>query len=97
MARVQINGYIKAKNCWFNLDEVKCLVKEGFEEVTPERWASLVKHVQEKVEDHYWRVDGLARTYTVPEFTIRVGTDDDHDSSEESKSEGEGTSDPDSD
>ena len=78
---------------------VSWLAKEGFEVVTPERWASLVKHVRDKVEDHYWRVDGLARTYTVPEFTIHIGTDDDDDDSseEESGSEGETASDPDSD
>ena len=29
---------------------------KGFEVVTPEHWASLVKHI--RVEDHYWEVDG---------------------------------------
>ena len=63
--------------------------------VTPERWAKLVKHVQEKVEDHYWQVDGLARTCTIPEFVIHTGSDDDD--SDESSSDGETTSDSDSD
>ena len=27
--------------------------------VTPERWQSLIKHVEVKVEDHYWEADGL--------------------------------------
>ena len=94
LAWAQIKGYIKANNRRFNLNEVASLAKEGFEVVTPERWASLVKHVQEKVEDHYWQVDGLGRTYTVPEFTINVGSNDD---SEESSSDGETTSDSDSD
>ena len=49
----------------FNLTEVEHLAWEGFEVVTPERWASLVKHVREKVEDHYWEVDGLAEHYSV--------------------------------
>ena len=55
LAWSQVEGYIRANNCRFNLDEVKRLAKEGFEVVTPERWASLVKHVRDKVEDHYWR------------------------------------------
>ena len=96
LAWLQVKGYVKANNRRFNLDEVKRLAKEGFEVVTPERWTSLVKHVRDKVEDHYWRVDGLARTYTVPEFTIHIGTDDDDSSEEESSSEGETASDPDS-
>ena len=37
---------------------MKELVHEGFEIVTPERWQSLVKHV-EGVENHYWEADGL--------------------------------------
>ena len=39
--------------------QVKELVYEGFEKVTPERWQSLIKHVEQKVEDHYWEADGL--------------------------------------
>ena len=42
----------------FTLTEVKELVYEGFEKVIPERWQSLIKHVERKVEDHYWEVDG---------------------------------------
>jgi len=37
---------------------VKELVYEGFSKVTPQKWRSLVNHT-EKVEDHYWEVDGL--------------------------------------
>ena len=45
MAWAQVKGHIKANNRQLNLSEVECLVWEGFEVVTPERWASLVKHV----------------------------------------------------
>ena len=27
--------------------------------MTPDRWKKLIKHVQEKIEDHYWEHDGL--------------------------------------
>ena len=43
----------------FTLTEVQRLVYEGFEIVTPERWQSLITHVKEDVEDHYWEADGL--------------------------------------
>ena len=38
---------------------MKELVYEGFDKVTPERWQSLIKHVEVEVEDHYWEADGL--------------------------------------
>ena len=90
MAWAQVKGYIKANNRQFKLGEVEKLAGAGFDLVTPQRWASLVKHVKDKVENHYWDVDGLAEWYTVREFTIHVGGPDD-DSDEDSHS------DPDSD
>ena len=45
--------------CRFTLTEVKELVYQGFEKVTLERWQSLIRHVEETVEDHYWEADGL--------------------------------------
>ena len=53
MAWAQVKGHIKANNRAFTLTEVERLVWEGFEVVTPEHWASLVKHVKDKVDDHY--------------------------------------------
>ena len=37
----------------FTLTEVKELVYKGFEKVTPDRWQSLIRHVQEKVNSSY--------------------------------------------
>ena len=67
-----------------NLTEVERLAWEGFEVVTPECWASLIKHVKEKVEDHYWEGDGLAESYSVREFTFRIRWRPDDDPNEES-------------
>ena len=55
----QVKGHIKANTSKFTLNEVKILAKEGFEVVTKERWADLVKHVRDKVEDRYWQNDNL--------------------------------------
>ena len=76
------------------LSEVKRLAWEGFEVVTPERLASLIKHVRDKVEDHYWEVDGLAEYYSVQEFTFLIRR---HPPNEESSSESDTASDSDSD
>ena len=59
LAWAQVKGHIKANTSQFTLDEVERLAWEGFEVVTQERWAGLVKHVRDKVEDHYWQNDRL--------------------------------------
>ena len=97
MAWAQVKGHIKTNNRQFNLSEVERLAWEGFEVVTPERWASLIKHVRDKVEDHYWEVDGLAEYYSVQEFTFRIHRHPDDDPNEESSSESDTASDSDSD
>ena len=88
LAWSQVKGHIKANNRLFKLDEVERLAWEGFEVVTPERWSDLVKHVRDKVEDHYWKADRLDVWYTVPEFIIHVsGESCDESSDDETTSE----------
>ena len=87
MAWAQVKGCIKENTREFNLTEVKHLVQEGFEVVTPERWAKLVRHVREEVEDLYWKADGLCRLPTVSEFTIQIRRWPEDDPNEESSSE----------
>ena len=96
LAWAQVKGHIKANNRAFTLAEVERLAWEGFEVVTPERWTSLIKHVRDKVEDHFWEADGLAEYYSVREFTFRIRRHPDDDPNEES-SESDTSSDPDSD
>lgn len=83
MAWAQVKGYVKDHNKKFTLSEVKRLVDEGFKIVTPERWKKLIKHVQEKIEDHYWEHDGLYEDM-MERFIIQVGNDSS--SSEDSSS-----------
>ena len=62
--------------------------------MTVERWASLIQHVKEKVEDHYWKVDGLAEQYSDRELALCSDSDDgDDDEREESNSEADTDSD----
>ena len=56
------------------MTEVKELVYRVFEAVTSERWLSLIKHVQEKVEDHYWELDELHEEL-LERFLIHVSSD----------------------
>ena len=54
--------------------ECERLAWEGFDIVTPERWKALVRHVKEKVEDHYWKGDRLTNHNVIGDFTIRIGS-----------------------
>ena len=60
---------------------------EGFAQVTAERWTSLIKHTQEKVEDVYFTADRLENWKRVEEFIIHVGADDDESDSDEEDSD----------
>ena len=79
--------YCCVKQYRFTLSEVKKLVEEGFQYVTAERWRSLIKHVEEKVEDHYWQHDGLYEQQ-VDELIITVGGEDDGSSDDDSDTNG---------
>ena len=94
----------------FTLSEVKELVYKGFEKVTPDRWQSLITHVQVKVksinimkvyeyscvktEDHYWEVDGLNEDL-LEEFIINI-SDSESDDDQANQGVNEGFSDGDS-
>ena len=49
----------KTRISGFTMENIKQLATEGLELVTQERWSRCVGHIQEKVEKHYWTVDGL--------------------------------------
>ena len=79
MAWSQVKHFIRTHNTKFTLTEMERLTHRAFEEVTPTRWKSLIAHVQEKVEDHYWEVDGL-QMELVEEFIISLEGDTDSES-----------------
>ena len=54
------------------LSAVKDLTSQGFVRVGPEQWKNNIKHVETKVEDHFWTADNLQEDY-VQEFIIAVG------------------------
>ena len=59
MAWSQVKHFIQSPNKRFTITEMERLTHLAFDEVTPERWKSLIAHIKEKVEDHYWEADGL--------------------------------------
>ena len=78
LAWAQVKGYAARKNTGisgFTMENILQLAREGMLEVTPDRWAGCVEHVREKVEKHYWEVDGL-RDDLVERMVIEVGHGD---------------------
>ena len=65
---------------------MKELVYEGFDKVIPERWQSLIKHVEVEVEDHYWEADGLNEE--VLERFVITNSSDSESSDDEGVNEG---------
>ena len=50
----------------FNLTNIEQLAWEGFGIVTADGWSKQIRHVRDKLEDHYWSSDGLhTDLYTV--------------------------------
>ena len=62
---------------------------EGFSKVIPLEWQKLIKHVEEKVENHYWRADGLNEEL-LERFIINTDSDtsDSSDSSDSGEDDG---------
>ena len=87
MAWAQVKHHMKANSRQFILIEMERLTHEEFNVVTPERWSSLIAHVQEKVEDHYWASDG-PQMDLVEQFIIQV-EENEGDSSDNSDSDSE--------
>ena len=74
----------------FTFTNVKGLVYEGFSKVTPLEWQKLINHVEEKVENHYWRADELNEEL-LEHFIINTDSDtsDSSDSSNSDSDSGE--------
>ena len=95
LAWAQVKGHIKTNTKMFNLMEVEKLAWEGFSILTVDHWKKLIKHVQDKVEDHCWSCDSLCDQY-VRQFVIQVGEGDsesDADSADDVDSEHSNTND----
>ena len=75
MAWAQVKGHIKGNAKHFNLTETKQLAWDGFAVVTPDRWKKLIRHLREKVKNHYWSCDGLYQQCT-QRFIIQFGEGD---------------------
>ena len=76
-----VKGYVAKHNQKFTLKEVEALVPQAINTITPAMWKKFCDHA-EKVEEEYWKKDGLVED-VVEEILIHVGSDSDDESSDE--------------
>ena len=76
-----VKGYVAKHNKKFTLKEVEALVPQAINSVTPTMWKKFCEHT-EKVENEYWKKDGLVED-VVEEILINVGDSSDDESSDE--------------
>ena len=74
-----VKGYVAKHNWKFTLKEVEALVPQAINTITPAMWKKFCDHT-EKVEEEYWKKDGLVED--VVEILILVGSDSDDESSD---------------
>ncbi|KAF0762878.1 DDE 3 domain-containing protein [Aphis craccivora] len=59
MAWSNVKGYVKTNNSTFKINDVRRLLNEGIERVTPEMWSNYVSHTI-KEEDKFWQIDYIS-------------------------------------
>ncbi len=70
------------ENTTFKIKDVLELTKHTIDEVTPEEWAKNVQHAK-KVEDAYWKHDGILDSIEVEAVVIDLEADDEDDDEED--------------
>jgi len=73
LAWASVKNYVGMKNRTFKLNEVKKLLEEGVERVTPDMWKNFVGHII-KVEEKFWQVDFISNELLDAEVTSHVLT-----------------------
>ena len=56
LAWASVKNYVRMNNRTFKINDVKKLLEEGVERVTPDMWKNLLGHII-KVEEKFWQVD----------------------------------------
>ncbi|XP_054277709.1 uncharacterized protein LOC128996416 [Macrosteles quadrilineatus] len=83
----ELKNYVKERNTTFKLKDVEKLLMEAVSAVTPNKWASYVKHVK-TILDNDWTSEGLSDR-RVQEMIISLCPGDSDDTEEDSESEEE--------
>ncbi|KAJ8893139.1 hypothetical protein PR048_005722 [Dryococelus australis] len=74
----RIKGFVAEKNRSYKLSDIKVLLEEAIQAVTPDVWNKCVCHVVEKVESEMWKLDSIIDE---KEDTFIINLNDDSSSS----------------
>lgn len=69
----QIKNEVASKNTTFKLADVKVLLEQAMNNVTPDNWSNVVRHVL-KLEDKFREADMIMEN--IPELVIHLGSDE---------------------
>lgn len=73
LAWASVKNYVKMNNSTFKMNDVKKLLEEGVERVTPDMWKNYVDHII-KVEEKFWQVDYISNELLDAEVTSHLLT-----------------------
>ena len=62
-------------NTTFKVSSVKELVKSGMSRIDQQRWSNACKHVEEKIEETYWKNDGIYANSQCSRIIINIDSD----------------------
>ncbi|XP_060855619.1 uncharacterized protein LOC132933335 [Metopolophium dirhodum] len=68
-----VKGHVKANNTTFKINDVRQLLNDGIQKVTPEMWSNFVSHTI-KEEDKLWQIDYISDEMLDEEPTSHVLT-----------------------
>jgi len=73
LAWASVKNYVRMNNRTFEMNDVKKLLEEGVERVTPDMWKNFIDHVI-KVEEKFWQVDFISDELLDAEETSHILT-----------------------
>ncbi|KAJ8894893.1 hypothetical protein PR048_000200 [Dryococelus australis] len=76
----RIKGFVAAKNGSYKLSDIKVLLEEAIQAVTPDVWNKCVCHVVKNVDSEMWKLDNIIDE---KEDTFIINLNDDNSSSSE--------------
>jgi len=68
-----VKGHVKANNTTFKINDVRQLLNDGIQKVTPEMWSNFISHTI-KEEDKLWQIDYISDEMLDEEPTSHVLT-----------------------
>jgi len=68
-----VKGHVKANNTTFKINDVRQLLNDGIQKVTPEMWSNFFSHTI-KEEDKLWQIDYISDEMLDEEPTSHVLT-----------------------